>query len=496
MALPIKPSDTQEGCNPISSNCVIWQGPDIPCINLCNGDSVSDVVAKLAEKLCAISDQLDISLIDYSCFDPVYPTPDNFRDLVQLIINRVCALENPTEDPNKATALCPDDCLVNVATCLQTTDYLGNLITQLPLKDYVILIANNICTILNTISTIDGEIGDIKTRLDYIEANCCTQTVPVVPTASCISGVAGMSIINFVTQLETAFCDLKDTIGTSTAITTAIGFQCTGLDGEAPLSYPELTMSAIPGWIGSANYDSLADAVTNMWITICDMRGAITSLSAQLAACCVPSCDDISWNFTAGGIIAGKEIGLYFSGSVPSNFGYCAPATTAPVLITDAINRSYTFNEDVIGGINGTTVISLDLTTPGTPFPAFEQSIFYTIAISLTVCDTTTGLTCPSVRTFTLENSSWCDQLAASSSSPAPGQIDISWTTSLLPGTSYDVRLYNITAGNVEVDNDLSNTTGTSTFIGLTTGNLYQAKITTKQGIYRKECTVASIVCG
>ena len=41
-----------EPCSHISSNCVIWQGPDISCINLCNGDTVSDVVAKLATELC------------------------------------------------------------------------------------------------------------------------------------------------------------------------------------------------------------------------------------------------------------------------------------------------------------------------------------------------------------------------------------------------------------------------------------------------------------
>ena len=52
MALPIKAKDTQEGCNPMSSNCVLWQGPDIPCINLCKGDSISDITAKLAEELC------------------------------------------------------------------------------------------------------------------------------------------------------------------------------------------------------------------------------------------------------------------------------------------------------------------------------------------------------------------------------------------------------------------------------------------------------------
>ena len=54
MALPIKAKDTQEGCNPMSSNCVIWQGPDIPCIKLCKGDSISDITAKLAEELCTL----------------------------------------------------------------------------------------------------------------------------------------------------------------------------------------------------------------------------------------------------------------------------------------------------------------------------------------------------------------------------------------------------------------------------------------------------------
>ena len=33
------------GCNPVSSNCVVWQGPDLACIDLCKGDTVSNVVA-------------------------------------------------------------------------------------------------------------------------------------------------------------------------------------------------------------------------------------------------------------------------------------------------------------------------------------------------------------------------------------------------------------------------------------------------------------------
>ena len=47
-------NNNNTGCNPISSNCVIWQGPDIDCgsnFKICNGDTVSDVVANLAAEL-------------------------------------------------------------------------------------------------------------------------------------------------------------------------------------------------------------------------------------------------------------------------------------------------------------------------------------------------------------------------------------------------------------------------------------------------------------
>ena len=36
-------------CSPISSNCIVWQGPDIPCIHLCTGDTISDVVNRFVK---------------------------------------------------------------------------------------------------------------------------------------------------------------------------------------------------------------------------------------------------------------------------------------------------------------------------------------------------------------------------------------------------------------------------------------------------------------
>lgn len=76
-------------CNPISSNCVIWGGPDIECINLCKGDTITDVTYKLALELCKIMELLNITNYDLACLD-LACAPEDFNSLLQAIINKLC----------------------------------------------------------------------------------------------------------------------------------------------------------------------------------------------------------------------------------------------------------------------------------------------------------------------------------------------------------------------------------------------------------------------
>ena len=70
--IPTNSSASTNGCDNISSNCVIWQGPDISCIDLCNGDSISEVTAKLATKVCdlitnCVSANPSLAGLDLTC---------------------------------------------------------------------------------------------------------------------------------------------------------------------------------------------------------------------------------------------------------------------------------------------------------------------------------------------------------------------------------------------------------------------------------------------
>ena len=92
--LPLSTGNTQ-GCKPISSNCVVWQGPDLNCINVCNGDTISIVVAKMAELICTLIDtgidaSFDISGINQNCYVQYQEPGQDLTEIINNIIQTTC----------------------------------------------------------------------------------------------------------------------------------------------------------------------------------------------------------------------------------------------------------------------------------------------------------------------------------------------------------------------------------------------------------------------
>jgi hypothetical protein len=478
MATPIKPQDTQEGCNPISSNCVIWQGPNIPCLSLCTGDSVSDVVAKLASELCTIIDELKISAYDLSCFDPMCPTPTSFQAMIQLLIDKVCALYNI--DPTTSIAGCPD-CEVNVATCLITKDNLGNDITTLQLKDYVILIGNKICTILTDIASQGTAIADLETRVTFIEDNCCNQSnVPTVATSCITPSATNIPVTAFASALETAFCTLQSTIGTPIALQAAFNQQCQDLGSSPTLdpASPAAFMSGLPGWVSSPS--TVADSFTNMWLTICDMRGGLIDLIAQVNECCAVSCSSI--NLTYGIAFDGdKNIQISPTGTFPSGYDFC-PINSVSVLGSNGILYVY----DTPLTLGSTTLI--DVTNPTSP--PFVNSIYYFITVK--GCYTNGDSTCTQVSpTVMTDGTIGCPDWSITAGDPGVVEGALVVEAPASAGVSYTITLFNNAGAAVGVVN-IPETTPPSTvpfsFSGLAYSITYTAKLQIAQGVYTKQC--------
>jgi len=268
-------------CSPISSNCVIWQGPDLHCIKLCAGDTVSDVVANLATELCTIMEQLDITNYDLSCFNLVACPPNTFEALIQFLIEKICSLEGISSDPNsgnKSLTGCPD-CLVSVASC-----FIVNNITSMQLIDYVNMIGQRVCNILTTITELQDQISELDVRVTVLEnATAPTFTMPTIVVDCTLqssspgpyiggggAAVAMDLVLSALINDNTyGYCALRTALGLPAALQTAVASQCITSSSTSLVYGTPMATAYVGSWIGTPT--TVADTLTDMWISICDI---------------------------------------------------------------------------------------------------------------------------------------------------------------------------------------------------------------------------------
>jgi hypothetical protein len=266
----------KETCNPISSNCVVWQGPDMPCIKLCKGDTVSDVVAKLAVELCAVLDTLDVTNYNLDCFNLTACGPTNFEQLIQFIIDQICELNDLINSPTAGKPIssgCPD-CIVSVADC-----FIPELGTSTQLTTYVQTIAMRVCTLVLQIGVIQATLVSLDGRVSILESYFpLPAPAEAEITPDCILPAIPTPVSVVLTALETAWCNLIGVLGDDAAIYNSIISQCVA-DGDLRKDGGG-TMSSLPGWFSSP-VQTLAESIVNIWLTVCDLRSmtATTLLS-------------------------------------------------------------------------------------------------------------------------------------------------------------------------------------------------------------------------
>jgi hypothetical protein len=361
MTLPKKSNLLDKGCSPVSSNCVVWQGPCLDCINLQTGDTVSDVIYNLATELCDLKEQLDLSDLDLKClFEACELCPDpeyTLSSVLTLLINKVCDLETIIESLTGGEPT-PDDPMT-IAACFQTLDPLGNPILTLPRDEYIQAIAAKVCTLNTTVTSHTTELDDHETRITALEdAPDPTFELPTV-VPSCIYGVdtTPKEMDEFLITLEEKFCELKEAIGEPAEILLAAAKQCVNLNTSEAFSVSG-TMSTLEGW--KTVISNLSDSINNMWLTVCDMRTAVSDIQE----CCSLKCSDITVDFYPYIADNGHTINLYFNGymHIPSGVTDCEE-TGSQLTISDGVGGTHILNIPLVAASASLTPTSIDITT-------------------------------------------------------------------------------------------------------------------------------------
>lgn len=432
----------------ISSNSVVWQGPDITCINLCKGDTISDVIYKLATELCTIMKELDITNYHLECLNLAGCAPSSFIELLQILINKICILSATSTDLGRPTAstTCPE-CPVTIAPCFRYVNPLGDTVTELPLADYVVAIGNRICSIVSQITTIQNTLVEYNIRITNLENEpaptlILPQIVPVCVLPSVLTDMDEVLI-----ALENQFCELRGATGTALALYTAILKQCTGLAASDTLSGTG-TMSAIPGWVISPT--TVADTLTNLWLTICDMRAAIQNIQLN---CCPSGCDGIILSITAA-FIEGGNFAIYLTGTIPAGFVPCGGGNTN-FTISDGVNSTIvSFN--ILTYLND--ISGYQFTLPG----SIDTGANLLVTATPCLYNTSTESTCQSVLSYNYLNLASCPILTLEQSMALSTTLD--WSFTVATTGIYTVELY---------DNSDVFVTSTTTYYtpGLQTGS-------------------------
>lgn len=465
----MKPTNlNKETCSPVSTNCVIWQGPDIACIKLCKGDSISDVTAKLATELCAIMDTLNITNYDLDCFNIAGCGPSNFEQLIQFLITKICELEGIALDGGNKTPVslgCPE-CVVTVASCFQSG---GN--TTMELLDYVNMIGNRVCQLVQEIVTINAILIEQQTRIEDLEAQFPIVIPPITVTPICVLPNTPTPIQNVVTALEQEFCNLQNATGIPAEIFTAIARQCSNLDSLNGLG----PIPSFPEWSNSAN---AAAAINNIWLTICDLRAAVTNIQVN---CCDSACAGVEIQFTS--TIVGTDLVLYYTGSVPVGWVECSPGNQVLTII-DCYGGTQTIPVSVLGTLNVPGGYSIALSG----LPAINPAC--NLEMTLVTCfeDPLSSQQCNNVSHFTLVNTVVCPTLTLTNINYDEIGYNVNYTG---VGTfDVEVEIYDSTGTTLISSDSYPSETGVFTisgsFTGLLGGTIYKVRVvTTVAGIVR-----------
>jgi hypothetical protein len=354
-------------------------------------------MAKMATELCEILDMLNVDNYDLSCFGLDNCAPENFQQLLQFIIDKLCPDLTKDQAPVTISEGCEAlDCEVAVVpACMK--DILGDSAT---LGDYIAAMANEICKLVLGVGNLSPQVQELNNKVNILEQEVANEksadNTPTI-TPLCVMGEgAGATKIDVVLQaLEQQFCELRATTGLPNEILAAIAQQCSNLDQLAGTG----KLTQVDGWSKSS---TAAGAIGNIWLTICDVRSAVLNVQES---CCGSGCDEVQVVMTASS--DDINLKLYFTGSIPDGWVECG-TMTQQLTITDCTGGMKVLNIGITGSLNDPDGYTIPLSSISPPINAACN-----LDLSLLMCykDPVSGSECQKVLQTVVYNSPDCPDL-------------------------------------------------------------------------------------
>lgn len=377
--------------NPVSSDLVIWEGPTIPCLDLCTGETTSSVISKVGDKICKIVTDIEaLQNLDYACLlvelDKVadLQDPDKFslKLLFQVLLANECKLKDLINSINCSNSTTTNVDLTGLNLSCITQEVI-NLCGQIPA---VLDIKKVLQAIINILCDIQDDVADLLIRIITLEARFDSLGDPLSggytePTidASCLNPAPYTATGNVPLPMHThlpqitdaAVCALQTLVGSETDVALAIAAQCL----TDYTDNPDIIKNAV----------NLSQSATNKEIIICDLINRVTSIENT---CCSFDCNDIYIGYLNSYNSGTEEFTLDFTFGAGTDIPLVFTDCGAKITVTDWKGIIKIFNIAPGTLVNGASVVlgmagsGLDLSKP--------------ISIKIETCfeNSQTGLVC------------------------------------------------------------------------------------------------------
>jgi hypothetical protein len=351
--IPTKSTASDPGCIPVSSDCVIWQGPNIPCISLCSGDAISEVTYKIADKLCSIQSAFDLTALqlgDLTAFCASVggaPTVSNKTLLAVLdfIVKKLVCVNGKVDNLRPSAGYTEPS--LSLPTCLRYTDpTTQQTVIQLVHSNYTLRLASQFCELKSQVTENTNKISSHETRITTLEQR--TLNIPVLSnvTPSCsypgIPAGTPVAMNTLLDAVEEDLCNLRKAVGTNTQIGAAtspwssdICLTATHLSSSTALSKPGTMTGAYASYGWKPTVTNLSESIQNLWITVLDLRCVINDLKN---CCGSVDCSGFILDYSATTDSTRQTVSLnFFNKTLFPGSGYanCTGSGSTTISITD-----------------------------------------------------------------------------------------------------------------------------------------------------------------
>lgn len=298
-------------CNKQSADCIILETP-LDCLGICGNTNLTDVIGILGNNICSINQQLSLNKLDFKCLVKNSECkPLTFNIFLQLIIDKLCSLENANGNiQQKTDEICKElaKCKVTITNCeffrVENMPIYDPANPQNSLLHYIFSalckLQGSINGITIQINTINQQIRDIWTYLNNLSSTL--PTYPPVTITGCPEFINATTLNNFnglnnyINTLTQKICCIRTFVGLadSTVCTTSFASISCPLIGP-PISLGSSLHSSVSGILSFIT--QLCTYLNTLQQKVDSNIASISAINTKQKACCDCPKTDLTIHF-------------------------------------------------------------------------------------------------------------------------------------------------------------------------------------------------------